>query len=263
MRKLLDRVIRRAPAAEALAPRQIALSEMPPVTYAVGDIHGRLDLYRKLEARIAAEAATAGHPVLVVLLGDLVDRGPDSAGLLDHLTARPPAGLQRQALMGNHEEMMLRFLGAPKAHKAWLSFGGRETLQSYGLLPDPERGFDLSEARLRHMLAAHVPEEHIAFLRGLPAALRLGQSYFLCHAGIDPAKPLAAQSARDLMWTREMEAAADPPEGVTVVHGHVPVERACPVGWRLPVDTGAYATGRLSAVRLTPDRPPKTFEVTA
>jgi len=260
MSGLIDRLLGREPAVAPFAPVQIRLGEMPPVVYAVGDVHGCLDLYRELEGRIAAEAAALDIEILVILLGDFVDRGPASAATLDHLSARPPAGLRRHVLMGNHEEKMLAFLEQPNANRDWLSWGGFETLMSYGMVPpDAERGFDLPEKTLRHLIAAHVPEDHFAFLRDLPLALRMGR-YFLCHAGIDPGKPIAAQTARDLMWTREM--ADDPPDGLIVVHGHTPVERADAGGRYINVDTGAYASGRLSAARLCPDAAPEIVEVT-
>ncbi len=260
MRGLIAKAISgwtRAPVPQAL-PQQLHLHPQPPLAYVVGDIHGQLDLYRKLEARIAAEAA--GTPALVVLVGDLIDRGPNSAGVLDFVMARAPQGLQRQVIMGNHEEMFLRYLDAPRAEARWLDYGGRETLASYGIYGDPARGFDLPDKRLRQMFEASIPAEHIAWLRALPGALNLGERYFISHSGIDPTKPLAAQDARDLMWSRGFT--APPPEGVTVIHGHTPVDTVDLRGPYIDVDTGAYATGRLSAVRLAPHAPPELVEVT-
>lgn len=260
MRGALRRLLSAAPRSGSAdpVPVQLRLAQMPALSFVVGDIHGRLDLYRKLEMRITDEAA--GGPVLIVLLGDLVDRGPESAGLIDFLMALPPSGVQRMALMGNHEQMMLRYFEAPKTHARWLDYGGRETLASYGIYGDPARGFDLPERRLMQMFDASIPAEHIAWLRALPCALHLGPSYFLSHAGIDPDKSLAAQEARDLMWARGMT--APPPEGITVIHGHTPVEIVDLSGPYIDVDTGAYATGRLSALRLVPGRPPDVVEIT-
>lgn len=249
MRGFLTRFLGGAGSSAPVVPQQLHLSRMPPLTFVVGDVHGCADLYRKLETRIARKAQTLGQPVLVVLLGDMVDRGPESAALLDHLTAPPPEGVQRLALMGNHEEKMLAFLDAPAQHRDWLGWGGRETLASYGVYGDAERGFDLPEKRLRQMIEASIPTEHGDWLRKLPVALNLGDRYFLCHAGIDPDKPLADQTPRNLMWARGME--APPPSGVTVVHGHTPVETVDTSGPYIDVDTGAYASGRLSALLLT------------
>jgi serine/threonine protein phosphatase 1 len=238
-------------------PRQLRLADMPPLTYAVGDVHGHLDLYRKLEAQIIEEAA--GQPILIVLLGDLVDRGPDSAGLIDLMMARAPAGVQRLVLMGNHENMFLKFLTNPAKNMNWISYGGRETLASYGIYGDPTRGFDLPEKRLLQMIESSVPLEHIDWLRGLPGALYLGPRFFLSHSGIDPAKPLEAQTTRDLMWSRGM--VAPPPEGVTVIHGHTPIEVVDARGPYINLDTGAYETGRLSALRLIPEVEPAVLDV--
>ena len=243
---------------EDTPPWLIAHADLPPLVYAVGDLHGCLGPYRRLEALIAEEARSRAVEGLVVLLGDLVDRGPETAALLDHLLAPPPAGLKRLALKGNHEDKMLQFLDAPRRHADWLGWGGVETLLSYGMAPDPVYGFDRPEKRLRQLLDAHIPGEHVAFLRGLPMALRMG-SYYLCHAGIDPARPLDDQAARDLLWRREMT--APPPEGITLVHGHTPVAAVDPTGPVINVDTGAYSTGRLSALRLAPGEAPEVLSV--
>ncbi len=254
----LDRIFSRGTNERRLVRQRLRLETLPQVTYVVGDIHGHSMLYRKLEARIAAEAAALDQRILIVSLGDLVDRGPDTAGVLDYLTARAPAGVQRQILIGNHEEKMLAFFDAPGANKDWLGWGGFETLMSYGMTPDANRGFDLPERQLRHMLAAHIPDDHIRFLRALPVSLRMGP-YFLCHAGIDPSKPLDDQTERDLMWTRGM--VGDPPEDAIVIHGHTPVDHVATDGRYINVDTGAYASGRLSALRIARDEPLEVVEV--
>ncbi len=240
-------------------PQQVRLPAMPPLTYVVGDIHGCLDLYMKLEAQIMAEAGET--PVLIISVGDLVDRGPDSAGVIKHLMEPPPQGAQRLILMGNHEQMMLEFFKAPRANIRWLDYGGRTTLTSYGVDELQMGGFDLPEDQLAQKMQALVPAEHLAWMRSLPAAIRLGDRYFISHSGINPAKPLGAQSTRDLMWSRGMT--GSPPEGITVIHGHTPVEAVDLTGPYIDIDTGVYKSGRLSAVRLTPEAAPTLIEVSA
>jgi serine/threonine protein phosphatase 1 len=224
-------------------PQQIRLPAEPSLAYVVGDIHGCLDLYQKLEALIMAEAA--GARVLIVLVGDLVDRGPDSA--------------ERLVLMGNHEQMMLEFFKAPRAHIRWLDYGGRTTLASYGVDEAQMGLFTLPEAELAEKMRALLPSEHLAWIRGLPGAVRLGPRYFVSHSGLNPDKPLSEQSARDLMWSRDIKGV--PPEGVTVIHGHTPIETVDLGGSFINIDTGVYATGYLSAVRLRPGEGPVLLEV--
>lgn len=232
--------------------RGLVLDTPPPLLYAVGDVHGRIDLYREMEARIAAEDRPGEK--LIVLLGDLIDRGPDSAGMIDHLLAPAPAGLTRLCLLGNHEEMAIQFLLDPDPKAEWLHYGGAEMLMSYGIVRDPEALRQLSRRALSMRIAAHVPQEHVDFLRSLPLFVWAGP-HFLCHAGVDPAVALDAQDRRALLWSRRfLEAGGPPPAGLApggvVVQGHVPIETPAQRGWRINVDTGAYMTGRLSAVRV-------------
>ncbi len=240
-------------------PLQVRLPVIPPLTYVVGDIHGCLDLYLKLETQIME--AVGDIPVLIISVGDLVDRGPESAGVIAHLMSSPPKGAQRLVLMGNHEQMMLEFFKAPRAHIRWLDYGGRTTLTSYGVDELQMGGFDLPEDLLAQKMQALVPAEHLAWLRGLPGAVRLGDRYFVSHSGINPSKPLGNQSARDLMWTRGMQ--GPPPAGITVVHGHTPIDTVDLTGPYIDIDTGVYQTGRLSALRLTPEGAPELIEVSA
>lgn len=230
--------------------------------WAVGDVHGRLDLYRAVEARIARAARDEGRTQTVVLLGDMIDRGPESRGMIEHLLAPPPEGLRRHALRGNHEDMALRFLAKPGAHAAWLDFGGLETLASYGVSPG-EGAPDLPG--IADAFRAALPEAHLGFLRGLPAGLHAGR-WVLTHAGAAPETPLSRQTSGDLTWARHA-AIPDllPPAdlgGRTVVHGHVPVSEPIAQGWRINVDTGACFTGRLTAVRLPAEGDPAFLTVT-
>ncbi|MBB5752656.1 metallophosphoesterase family protein [Prosthecomicrobium pneumaticum] len=225
------------------------------LVYAIGDVHGCLDQLIALEAMIAADAAAlSAERRLIVLLGDLVDRGPASAGVIGHLLAPPPAGFERLVLRGNHELAFLAFLDAPERTAFWLTQGGMETLASYGLSP----GSRFAGAGLRGLAAAAqsvIPAEHIAFLRGLPVAA-LWDGFVLVHAGLRPGVPIEAQSERDLTEIREPFLSATEPLGAVVVHGHTPQREPSFDGRRIGIDLGCFATGRLCAVRLG-DGPPR------
>lgn len=225
--------------------------------YAVGDVHGCAALYRRLEERIVADARETGKPPCIVLLGDIVDRGMQSATMIDHLLAPPPAGVERLCLRGNHEDMMLRFLEKPSGGATWLDFGGYETLMSYGMRPPGDQGFNLAERQLRLMIDTCIPPSHRAFLQALPYGLIFGD-HALVHAGFDHAAPPEAQSKDVLLWAapQDVDDAA-----LTVVHGHTIVDNVVFTAGRIAVDTGAYVTGRLSAVRLMPGHPPAVLEV--
>lgn len=230
---------------------------MPVATYAVGDVHGCLSLYRRLEHRLIDDGHRLDGRKLIVLLGDVVDRGPDSAGMIDHLTSPPPEGFERICLLGNHEDMMLRFFADPARHPVWLDFGGRETLMSYGIRPHPDHGWNIGARRMRLLMQAHIPIEHIRFLQSLPLYVSVGD-YLLVHGGIDPNKPLDDQAKDDFIWTRLTSTSGASPVEKIVVHGHTPVETASLIGWRIATDTGACFSGRLSAAKLTPN-PPASF----
>ncbi|MEJ2020304.1 MAG: metallophosphoesterase, partial [Maritimibacter sp.] len=255
---------RESPQGGNAAPQETAprahirtLAEMPAAIYAVGDVHGMRALYQELEARIVEDAATAGinGPKLIVLLGDLIDRGPDSAGLIDDLIAPAPTGFQCLVLRGNHDDKMRDFIANPGQHREWLGYGGDATLASYGLKPDPIHGFNLSPRKLENMVRSAIPETHARFLENLPYGLRVGD-YFFCHAGINPETPITAQNPDALLWgdpERIDKAAGSLP---VIVHGHIAIDDILITSRRINVDTGAYASGKLSAVRLQANATP-------
>lgn len=226
--------------------------------YAVGDVHGCYDLYHRLERRILEDAARLGLAPCIVLLGDVVDRGPQSADMLDHLVAAPPRGAERFCLRGNHESMMQRFLNKPDGKSSWLDFGGYETLMSYGMRPQGDDGFNLPERQLRLMLETFVPKAHRDYLDSLPYGL-VFEEFVLVHAAFDHDAPIDAQPKDVLLWG----ATEDKDDGAfIVVHGHTIVDNVVFTARRMAIDTGAYATGRLSAVRLIPGPAPQLIEVT-
>jgi len=238
-------------------PRMTA-APLPAVTYAIGDVHGCLHQLLELEGRIVADAEAFPGQKLIVMLGDYVDRGPASAGVLAHVMARPPDGFQRVCLAGNHEEFMLRALTESRQRASWFSFGGIETLESYGM--PCEAGMDLGGAAFERALSAAVPDAHIDWMLGLPSSLVVG-GYLFVHAGIRPGVPLHEQSDRDLLWIRNEFLDSDVHFEPTVVHGHTPSVRPVLRPGRIGIDTGCYMTGRLTAVRLVPGAPPHFLAV--
>lgn len=223
------------------------------LVYAVGDIHGRSDLMDGLLARIVVDAAPAlsrGERPLLIFLGDYVDRGADSKGVLDRLTALlATPGFEVRALMGNHEEAMLAFIDDPAGNPGWLEFGGGATLASYGVAPPIGRVGPEELAALGSALALALPDAHLRLLKSLELAVVLG-GYVFVHAGLRPGVPLDAQSARDLLWIRQEFLSEKKPFEKVVVHGHTPEEMPYDGPTRIGLDTGAYATGVLTAVRL-------------
>lgn len=222
------------------------------VGYAVGDIHGRSDLLAELLAEFEQRADAdqrSGGPPIVVFLGDYVDRGPDSAGVIDMLLQRRASGVECRFLRGNHEQAMLKFLDDPVANKVWLALGGAETLMSYGvqppaLRPSPEQ--DLIGAA--QLLRAKMPQAHYQFLLDLERYLIFGD-YAFVHAGVDPSKPMEQQTDDALYWSRKAFLADRRRGAYRIVHGHTPADEPYADARRVAVDTGAYATGRLTAAR--------------
>jgi serine/threonine protein phosphatase 1 len=222
--------------------------------YAVGDIHGRLDLLERLLALIEDDAARHPPPerLAVIFLGDYVDRGPASRQVVERLMRGPPAdgalaGAQWICLKGNHEDCMIRFLDDLDGGPGWAANGGFETVYSYaGTLPDAARA---NMAALQSLLAGTLPPEHRRFLARLPLYHREGD-YLFVHAGIRPGIPLSAQDPADLLWIRDDFLYARTPPDMVVVHGHTP----CPTPeirpHRIGIDTKAYMSGHLTALVL-------------
>ncbi len=216
--------------------------------YAIGDIHGRADLLADMKDKIASDMASANalHKV-VVFLGDYIDRGVNSRGVIDMLTAWD-VGDEIHCLRGNHEQMLMSVLQDATQLPAWRRFGGLETLQSYGLpAADIQRDEMLGE--LRDGLAAAMPTAHLTFLQNLPLYFEAGD-YFFCHAGIDPRVPLDRQTEEALLWIREDFLYSTVMFDKCIVHGHSPSGGPDEQPNRLGLDTGAYASGILTCAVL-------------
>ncbi|WP_119084728.1 metallophosphoesterase family protein [Altererythrobacter sp. B11] len=219
--------------------------------YAIGDIHGRLDLFEALIAAVEEDdAAGAPAETQVVLLGDLVDRGPDSAGVIAR--ARD---WQRRAnvriLGGNHEEMFLRSFDDTETLRHFLRFGGRETLLSFGV--SPRRLADAEPEEAQELMRRAVPQDVRDFIAGFEEMIAIGD-YLFVHAGIEPGLPLEEQDPRALRWIREPFLSHGESHGAVVVHGHTITEAPDDRGNRIGIDTGAYASGRLTALVLEGDQ---------
>jgi len=218
--------------------------------YAVGDIHGRADLLSRLLAEIATDAKCRGPAQnRLVYLGDYVDRGPDSADVIDLVLDGAPAGFDGVTLMGNHEDMMRRFLFDLTIGRGWLMNGADATLRSYGVEPPTPHDDTQAYRRASVELAQHLPPRHRRFLDSLALSHEEGD-YFFVHAGVRPGVPLAEQRPEDLVWIRDEFLESDAEFGKRVVHGHSITREPTFRHNRIGIDTGAYATGRLTCLVL-------------
>jgi serine/threonine protein phosphatase 1 len=223
---------------------------VPPgtVVYVIGDVHGHSDLLDEVFRRIEADAGLMRNKrVIEVYLGDYVDRGPDTKGVINRLIYRSE---HREIipLRGNHEEMLLNSLDGPDMFEAWMRVGGLDTVASYGVAVRQPLDRTAVQDALDDWLRA-VPRNHVEFLSRLHYTTTIGD-YLFVHAGIRPGVELENQNARDLLWIRGefLESRLD--HGRVVVHGHTPVQTPEFRPNRINIDTGAYLTNRLTCLRL-------------
>ncbi len=223
--------------------------------YAIGDVHGRVDQLTLLLNLIRNDSETGARPpqIDVVMLGDYIDRGRESAAVLDVIQSLQLPGMTLTVLRGNHEQVLLDLVSRPRAQQLeqWLSYGGLETLASYGLASQLLYSND-SDTILAAMADA-MPQSHLDLIHRLPLTLRVGD-YFFTHAGVRPGRPLDAQDERDLLWIREPFLSSTTNFGAVVVHGHSISRTVESHPNRIGIDTGAYATGILTAVVLEEDQ---------
>ena len=224
---------------------------MPPGerVYAVGDVHGCLEQLDRLLALIEADDTARGQAeTTLIFIGDLVDRGPASAQVIERLLLLSKRRANLRFLAGNHEEIFQRALdGEDKALRLFCRIGGRETALSYGLTADDYDRMDYSE--LAAALQRHVPAEHRVFLERMEDSIVVGD-YMFVHAGVHPGTDLEQQNISDLRWIRSPFLDHGRPLAKMVVHGHTIAEDLDVHPHRIGIDTGAYATGRLTALGL-------------
>ncbi|BDA83356.1 serine/threonine protein phosphatase [Aureimonas sp. SA4125] len=231
--------------------RRLQLPVDPSVTYAVGDVHGCIDHLRALEEVLIEDARDRAGVKLIIMLGDYVDRGPNSAAVIEHLLAEPPPGFFRVCLSGNHEEVMLDTVRGRSSLDRWLDFGGEATLLSYGLdVRYMREEIGLDNVRILDEMRRSIPARHISFLESLASSLAT-PSFLFAHAGARPGVALSDQVDHDLMWIRSdfLDSTAIGFDK-TVVHGHSITAEPFLSPLRIGVDTGAYLGGGLTASRL-------------
>lgn len=217
--------------------------------YAIGDIHGRDDLLEALLVKIDADDAARGPAdTQIVFLGDLPDRGPSSRQVIERAMTLAAAKPETVFIKGNHEELMIRVWDGDRPTAATFHrAGGRETLISYGVSAEQYDAWDLGEAT--EATGRVVPKPHIDFLKSFRNSYRLGD-YFFAHAGVRPGIALDDQDEKDLRWIRGDFIESDADFGAVVVHGHTIRDEVEERANRIGIDTGAYATGRLTAIGL-------------
>ena len=217
--------------------------------YAVGDVHGRDDLLGDLLGKVEADlAARPVREATIVFLGDLIDRGADSAAVVERLRTYRPTGIRTEYLTGNHEEVLLRILEGEGGLVAdWLRFGGAQCARSYGLSASRLAKMPAGEAV--EALRSAIPAEHQAFLASFADTLRAGD-YLFVHAGIRPGIALAEQAQADLRWIREPFLDHPARHELMIVHGHTIARDVEERSGRIGIDTGAYKHGVLTALVL-------------
>ena len=217
--------------------------------YAIGDVHGRSDLLDELLALIDADdAERETSRTRLIFLGDLVDRGPASAAVIARVRTLTQASDRVQLLKGNHEEIFVAAArGDRRAARGLMGIGGLQTLESYGISKDEAEHGTFED--LAHLLLDRIPREDVDFLDAAPNLLTAGD-YVFVHAGISPGVPLDAQLGRDTRWIREPFLSRVRNDGVMVVHGHTITAQVDEQPDRIGIDTGAYASGVLTAIGL-------------
>jgi len=228
-------------------PSTPAATPLGTRVYAVGDIHGRLDLFEELIRSIEADDVARGSArSIVILLGDLIDRGPDSAGVV----ARARAWSQQRdvrLIMGNHEEMFLDSFTKQGVLRSFMRYGGHVTMLSYGI---PQRLLaEADSEELQQLMAEAVPQEDRDFIAGFEKMVRMGD-YVFVHAGVRPDQPLERQTGQDCRWIREPFLSHAGDFGGVVVHGHTVTEGPEVLPNRIGIDTGAFLSGKLTAIGL-------------
>ena len=216
--------------------------------YCIGDIHGRADLLQQIHEQILSDASKYSGKKTNVYLGDYIDRGEQSRQVIDILLSDPTPGFESVFLQGNHENAMLSFIEFPEASASWLSFGGRETLNSYGI-PLAHIPGDSEVPGLARQLVNNLPDTHREFLKNCSDSWRCG-SYYFVHAGILPGVALDKQILEDQLWIRDEFLESKRDHGAIIVHGHTITPDPQLLPNRIGIDTGAFSSGVLTCLIL-------------
>ncbi len=216
------------------------------IGYAVGDIHGCVELLEDLIQTLETKGRRGKLRPILIFLGDYIDRGPDSRAVIDLLLSERLNAFETYFLRGNHEASMLRFIDGRDPDGEWLVHGGADTLASYGVETPLRRPSRSALVSIRSQLRDSLPPAHLAFLRSLRLWVIKGD-YLFVHAGVDPRKPLADQTEADLLWIRDAFLTSKRHFAYCVVHGHTPNRTPVITPSRINLDTGAYSTGVLTA----------------
>ena len=240
------------------AAHMLRLETPPAAVYAVGEVHGHLDLYRAMENRIISDGSKVKGAKLIVLLGDAIDKGPKSAGLLDYLVnSTLPEGFVRVVLRGNHEQAFLDFLNDPRADDAWLNGQSEATLRSYLQLPASSDPVTFSHLPADWNLPANIPQSHLNFLQNTPLALRM-PGFFFSHAGANPRAGFSNQAPEDLI-SGDPSLIDDHEGQITVVHCHYPTLVPERTERRISLNSDIMTSAVLTCMRLEPHEEPKFF----
>ncbi|CAL4869883.1 Bis(5'-nucleosyl)-tetraphosphatase, symmetrical (plasmid) [Asticcacaulis sp. MM231] len=229
---------------------QVFSSSIDRLTYAIGDIHGRNDLFLKMLLDIRNDAEAVGEKPRIVLLGDYIDRGPNSAEVLTSiLRLQTQTWCDTAVLVGNHEFALIKFCLDSSCGWLWLEHGGTATLASYGILVGADKSDFSQWPELQQKVIRSIPKSHMKLMCEAKIKFIAGD-YLFVHGGVNPDLPLDLQDAETLLWIREAFLSSPKSCDYVVVHGHSAKVVASNLEWRIGVDTGAYATGILTAVKL-------------
>lgn len=245
---MLKALLRRKP--KPAAPIDTATLPDGLRVYAIGDIHGRRDLLDQLLEQIKEDdSSRADADTHIVFLGDLMDRGPDSSGVIDRAMELSQARRDNvHFLMGNHEEVYLAAAtGDEKLVRFFCKIGGRETILSYDITPQDYNALSMEE--LAERMPVLLPPHHVEFVSGFKDRIVVGD-YAFVHAGVRPGVPIEEQQPKDLRWIREDFIIDDTPHDKLIVHGHTITDDVEECSNRIGIDTGAYMSGMLTALGL-------------